>query len=43
MPGRGAKDKQKGPRAMWAAREKCPVADVPRRAGGVIRSWPGAS
>lgn len=32
--GGGAEDKQKGPRAMWLAKEKCSVADVRRRAGG---------
>lgn len=42
LSGRGAEDKQKGPKAIWPAKEKCPVADVPRRAGGVIRAWPGA-
>lgn len=40
--GGGAEDKQKGPRAMWPAKEKCSVADVRRRVGGVIRAWPGA-
>lgn len=42
LSGKGAKDKEKGPRAMWPAKKKCPVADVPRRAGGVIRAWPDA-
>lgn len=40
--GEGTEDKQKWPWAMWPAKEKCPDADVPRRAGGVIRAWPGA-
>lgn len=40
--GEEPEDKQKRPGAMWPAKEKGPVADVPRRAGGVIRAWPGA-